>query len=284
MELAEQEVLEQVMARILAISSYVAYGHVGLSAIVPALQAMDHEVIAVPSVVLSSHYGYEQVGGFDVPVEGMIGVLDGLKANRWLMDVDAVITGFLPSLEHVEVVARGLARLGEVSSDVIYLCDPVLGDDPGGLYVGEDLAASIRDQLVPLADIVTPNRFELSWLTGQEVGEPDQAKAAAQTLGPDLITVTTSVPCGEALIANVLVDGGQAATAETAELKSVPHGTGDLFAALLLGHLMSGRSRSQALANATAGVSVVIEASLGCEELRLVEIIDEAVVAEQLWI
>ncbi|MCH9808180.1 MAG: pyridoxal kinase [Alphaproteobacteria bacterium] len=265
------------MARILAISSYVAYGHVGLGAIVPALQAMEHEVIAVPSVVLSNHYGYEHVGGVDVEVDGMVSILEGIKANGWLHDVDGVITGFLPSMKHAEVVARGLERLAKSGSEAIYLCDPVIGDDPGGLYVDGDLAASIRDQLVPLADIITPNRFELSWLTGQEVGTISQAEAARRKLGEDLVTVATSVPCGEGMIANVLVDGARAVKAVTKVRNGVPHGTGDLFAALYLGHLLDGKSHYDSIAQATAGVRRVVGESLGEQELGLAACLKEAV-------
>ena len=265
------------MARILAISSYVAYGHVGLGAIVPALQALGHQVIALPTVMLSNHNGYQNVGGLDVPIESFEAMTNALEANGWLENIDGVITGYLPGADFVEGVKNGVPRLRDSNSELIYLCDPVIGDDPRGLYVAEDLAAAVRSELVPIADIVTPNRFELSWLTGAHISDPEQAGAAAEGLG-EAVAIATSVPAGEGLIANVLCNE-EAASAVTGRRDAVPHGTGDLFAALLLGHLLAGRQTTEATARATAGVRAVIEASLGAEELRLIDTIEKAVAA-----
>lgn len=269
------------MARVLAISSFVAHGHVGLSAIVPALQAMGHEVIAVPTVILSNHYGYQHVGGMDVPIDAFKGMMTALQANTWLSGLDAVVTGYLPSTSYVEALEIGLGRLSEANPDILYLCDPVLGDDPGGLYVEEDLATAIRDRLVALADVITPNRFELSWLSGINVTSAADAVAAADALGEDLVTVATSVPGEGKILSNVLVTDMIAGHAVTLEHKDVPHGTGDLFASLLLGHLLDGHAEQDAVARATAGVRNVVEASIGAEELGLVEGIRAAVLADQ---
>lgn len=267
------------MARVIAISSYVAHGHVGLGAIVPALQALGHEVIAVPTVVLSNHYGYREVGGFDLEAAQLRSILAGLEANGWLQTADAVLTGYMPSLEIIETLALGLERLSERNPDVLYLCDPVIGDDPGGLYVAEEVAATIRDRLVPLADIVTPNRFELAWLSGLAVTSAAEADAAAAEIGADLL-VATSVPAGDGMIANVFSDEDTAGQTQHPLRVGVPHGTGDLFAALLLGHLLDGLDYPEAVARASAGVQAVIADSLGDQELQLVASLEDAVAAD----
>lgn len=269
------------MARILAISSYVAHGHVGLAAITPALQAMGHEVIAVPTIVLSSHFGYSEVGGFRPEPGEIANLIDALAANRILQSVDAVLTGYLPSLEIVEGLARMLDRLGSQHPDVLYLCDPVMGDDPDGLYVSEEVAAAIRDSLVPLADILTPNRFELAWLTGEEVATADDADAAADAIGAELVAVT-SVPAGEDHIANVMSGIEDALAFATRHRGAVPHGTGDLFAALLLGHVLNGAPHAEAVARASAGIAHMVEASIGQPELALVANIAATVTAAPL--
>lgn len=265
------------MARILAISSQVAYGHVGLSAIVPALQRLGHEVIAVPTVVLSNHYGYETVGGSDLEPEAMASILAALQSNGWLEGLDALITGYMPSARHVEVVARSLMRMAEDMPDLIYLCDPVIGDDPDGLFVPAEVADAIRDQLVPLADIVTPNRMELSWLTGQPVTDCASADVACDRLGGDLVVAATSIPAGAGQLANLLSTDDEACYSATAWRGGVPHGTGDLFAALLLGHMLNGADDRDSLARAAAGVGQVILASIGATELKLLDTVDAAV-------
>lgn len=270
------------MARILAISSQVAYGHVGLSAVVPALQALGHEVVVVPTVVLSNHYGYETVGGVDIDPGAMASILAALQSNGWLEGLDALITGYMPTVQHVDVVARGLARLADEMPELIYLCDPVIGDDPDGLFVEEEVAAAIRDQLVPLADIVTPNRMELAWLTGQPVVDCVSADAACDLLGGDLVVAATSIPAGTGQLANLLSTEDEACYATTARRGGVPHGTGDLFAALLLGHMLNGADDREALARAAAGVGTVIAASIGAAELKLMDTIDSAASAPAL--
>lgn len=257
------------MARVLAISSYVASGHVGLAATVPALQALGHEVIAVPSVVLSCHYGHEHVGEVPVQTDSLGAMIDALAANGTLDDIDAVLTGYLPSADAVKTVAEKLAALANVRSEIVYLCDPVLGDDPDGLYVPEDVAAAIRDHLVPLADVLTPNRFELAWLSGEIVDDPRQADDACDATGVEIVAVT-SVPDGDGGIANLLSTDHEATRVTSRRLGGVPHGTGDLFAALLLGHLLAGFPSTEAMARASSGVALVVDQSVGAQELALV--------------
>lgn len=264
------------MAKILAISSYVARGYVGLAAIVPTLQALGHEVIAVPSVVLSNHYGYQNVGVSAVEPEEMQAMFDAMEANAGISDVDAVLTGYFPSPVHISIAAKTIDQLKASNPGLVYLCDPVLGDDPGGLYVPPDTAAAIKSELLGLADILTPNRFELSWLTGESVDDVNSASHAAGLLGRTFVAVT-SVPAGEMQIANVFKAEESGGNALTARRSKVPHGTGDLFAALVLGHFLNGCDGSLAVAAATAGVAYVVEASLGRPELKLVETVRRAV-------
>ena len=154
------------MARILAISSQVARGAVGLSIIVPALQALGHEVIGLPTVVLSNHPGHAHVAGTRIEAAVLHKMLDALAANGWLQGVDGVLSGYLPTIAHVAFAGEAVARVraGNMGLKANYLCDPVLGDDPHGLYIDEAAAKAIRDRLIPIADIATPNRFEQSFL------------------------------------------------------------------------------------------------------------------------
>ncbi|HRY07504.1 MAG TPA: pyridoxal kinase [Hyphomicrobiaceae bacterium] len=267
------------MARILAISSYVASGHVGLSAIVPALQALGHEVVAVPTVVLSCHYGHAHVGGIAVDMTGLDSLFSALRANGILDEIDAILTGYMPEAAAVARVAEELERIAQNRPDALYLCDPVLGDDPRGLYVPDDVAGAIRDSLLPRADIVTPNRFELSWLSGLEVGNSVDADRAADATGAEFLAIT-SVPAGNGLVANVSSDGDDALMCAAPLLNHVPHGTGDLFAALLLGHILNGHDHAEAMARASAGVQLVIGESVGARELRLVSSLGRAVAVE----
>ncbi|MEQ1694480.1 MAG: pyridoxal kinase [Hyphomicrobiaceae bacterium] len=257
------------MARILAISSQVARGHVGLSIIVPALQALGHEVIALPSVILSNHPGHPHCAGARISLDHLSAMLDALDNNGWLANIDAVLTGYLPSPQHVAFARKAVARVTAARNGqpLIYLCDPVLGDDPKGLYIDEAAATAIRDTLIPIASIATPNRFELSFLTGTSILTAASVFAHPLT-GP--ITVATSIPSndrGETL--NTLISSTAKAVTRVPLRANVPHGTGDLFSALLLAARLDGKSLAEALAFATAGVDQTLAKSRGADELLI---------------
>lgn len=267
------------MARILAISSLVASGHVGLSAAWPVLTALGHETIALPTRVLSNHPGHPHSAAHDIPVAALAAMLDALAANGRLAGTDLILTGYLPSRAYCDLALTAIARVRRQSPAVRVLVDPILGDDPGGLYVATEAAAAIRDCLLPHADIVTPNRFELSWLSGCEVTDIATAAAAAARLARPML-LATSIPATAGHLANVLCLPGGCCAASSVRRTGAPHGTGDLLAALFVGHLLSGRSAEQALARASAGVEIVIADSLGAEELRLADRLAAAIAAD----
>jgi pyridoxine kinase len=261
------------MARVLAISSQVARGHVGLSAIVPALQGLGQEVIGLPTVLLSNHPGHKVVAGERMAPALLRRMLDALEANGWLGEIEAVLTGYLPSTEHVRFAVEAIGRVKAQAGSVRTLVDPVLGDDDKGLYIDSGAAAAIRDELVGLADVVTPNAFEFEWLTNMPVGSAVEAVGAAGRLAAGVVLVT-SVPSGVDVLDTVLAPKmGNAISCRVRRQPRVPNGTGDFLAGLYLGHeLKLGIARApEALALTVAGVDAVIAASAGRDELRIVE-------------
>jgi pyridoxine kinase len=251
------------MARILAISSQVAHGTVGLSIIAPALQALGHEVIGLPTVILSNHPGHAHVAGEQIAPKVLHAMLDALEANGWLTGLDAILTGYLPSADHVAFAAEAVRRVREVNGAdaVTYLCDPVIGDDPKGLYIDQSAAKLIRSALLPVADIATPNRFELSYISGSDVRSADDAFRLDVH---DATMFATSIPSpksGE--LCNVMTTAGSGPGAMTTVPRRAraPHGTGDLFSALLLSAWLDRQTPTDALAYATAGVDFALDGS-----------------------
>ncbi|RUP08404.1 pyridoxal kinase [Hyphomicrobium sp.] len=254
------------MRQILMISSYVARDPVGLAAAIPPLEQAGIEVVGLPTVVLSNHPIRPHIAGMRLDpalLEDMIGALD---KNGWLGSFNAVFSGYLPSAEHVEIVAAAVKRLRELNPSIAYVCDPIFGDDPNGHYIDEKAAVATRDLLVPLADVLTPNRFELSWLSGLDVRSPPDAVEAIGRLGRPLVA-GTSIPDGPSRLATVLVTGKQAYIGTVDKWNDVPHGTGDVFAGCLTAKLMHGHSPEDALAYAIAGVRRALEVSRGHDRL-----------------
>src|SRR5262245_5743899 len=144
------------MATVLAISSHVARGTVGLAASVPALQLLGHEVWALPTVLLASRPGLGRLQGRELPAPDLAAMLAALEADGCWRMLDAVLVGYFPSAQSVSVVAEAVRRIRQASPQVPVLVDPIVGD-LGRLYVAETTAAAIRDELLPLATVATPN-------------------------------------------------------------------------------------------------------------------------------
>lgn len=258
------------MGRVLAISSQVARGAIGLSAAAPALQTLGHEVVTLPTILLSNHPGHVYFAAERVSPALLGRMLDSLDANGWLGEIDAVLSGYLPSAEHVAFAESAVDRVKRRSPSALYLCDPILGDDPKGLYIAPDAADAIRDRLVPRAAVLKMNQFEAGWLARSQISCIDDAVTAARDNGWKT-AIVTSLPASDAVsLSNVLVDGHDTPLSIDVERRErVPKGTGDLFGALWLGHRLRSSSSAEAFERAVSGVELVVSRSLGRDELQL---------------
>ena len=155
---------------VMSIQSSVVYGHVGSTAAALPLHRLGFDVWALPTVVYSSHAGYPGVRGRRTPVSTLRELLAGLEALGRLDRCEAVLSGYLGRPEAWSFVLEALAAVREQRPDAWYVCDPVLGDE-GELYLPAELVRTFREQAVPRADLLVPNRFELEWLVDRPVGE-----------------------------------------------------------------------------------------------------------------
>ena len=255
---------------VIVISSHVVRGTVGNRAAVFALEALGLPVWAVPTVILPWHPGHGRATRIVPPAEGFSALIDDLAAAPWLGEVGAVLSGYLGGPEQAEAIARLVGALKARNPDTLYLCDPVMGD-AGGLYVPEATAHAMRDLLLPLADIATPNRFELEWLAGETLPDNGAVARAAANLGPSSVLVTSAHAMMAGSIGNLLVTGRETLLAEHRAVAGAPQGTGDLLAALFLARWMEGRGAAKALQDATAAVFEVLARAVkrGADELML---------------
>jgi pyridoxine kinase len=256
------------MRRILVISSHVAQDPVGLSPTIAPLQRAGIEVVALPTVVLSNHPAREHCAGVTLEPTVLEKMTAAIEANGWLGTFDAILSGYLPSPGHAAWVAGLVRRMRSLNPLIVYICDPILGDDPDGLYIDAVAAAVVRDSLVPLADVLTPNRFELEWLSRREVRSVEEATEAALRLERPVIAAT-SIPAEENELANVLVNSGNVLVSNVKKMTDVPHGTGDLFAGFFTARLLRGASITDAWTHGIQGVGYGVEASHGSDRLML---------------
>lgn len=226
--------------RILSIQSSVAYGHAGNSAATFPLQRLGHEVWPVNTVHFSNHTGYGSWRGqvFDPAV--VADVIRGIDERGMLGRADAVLTGYQGSPGVAEVVLDAVARVRELNPDAVYCCDPVMGDVGRGMFVQPGIPELIRDRVVPAADIVTPNAFELAYLAGTG-GDPATATPADVTTQDGLLAAVDRVRrTGPATVLVTSIEdgrgiapepGGSTGTGETGEFFGIlgadPVGDGD---------------------------------------------------------
>ncbi len=268
------------MANILSISSQVVHGFVGNEVTRFALQRSGHDVCCLPTVLLSNHPGHKIFGGARINATKQLRpVLESLEFAGHLKNIDAVITGYLPSKEHVFFALDVLKLVRKLNPKMLYLYDPSLGEDsrpgrPEGLYIDVKAAECARAELLPLADIVTPNRFELEWLTMRPVMNEQSTLTAIDQLGANMV-LATSLPAKTGYLSNLLAGDDKPRMTTVPQKGPVPHGTGDLMAALFLGALLEGKSSEQALGLATAGVEAAIAGSNGHDELQLIATQDQ---------
>lgn len=266
------------MATILSIQSWVAYGHVGNAAAVFPLQRMGHEVWPIHTVQFSNHPGYGGFKGRVFDAAHVAEVVTGLVERGVLTRCDAVLSGYLGEAETGDAVLDAVARVRAGNPKAIFCCDPVMGDDGSGLFVRPGIPEFFRTRAVPEADIVTPNRFELEQLTGTRITSMPEMLSAARSLldrGPDLLAVTgltaPIVAAGQIGTAAVTRDGAWLAVTPQLAFDPAPNGTGDLFSALLLGHVLDGHSPQDALGRAASALFAVLEqaAAKGLREMPL---------------
>jgi len=255
---------------IIVISSHVMRGTVGNRAAAFALEVMGFPVWCVPTVTLPWHPGHGPSSRSTPDDDKFSTMLDELGQSKWIDEVGAVLTGYLGSSSQVSAVAKLLEKI-KSRNDVLYTLDPVIGDG-GSLYVPEEQANGIKQSLLPLADIVTPNRFELGWLAGSATPQTqEECITLSRSLGPEIVLTTSAPALMRGSTGNLLWRKNSIKMAEHRAIDGPPNGLGDLTAALMTGHLLNGSDAADASAKTTESVFEVMmqSAHAGSDELAL---------------
>jgi len=246
------------MARILVLSSFVASSRVGGSAQALALARLGIEPVLAPTVLFGRHPGHGPPGGAAVAAETFEGVLAGIEAQGLFGALDAVVTGYFATPEQVAIAADALGRIKAAAPATRIVVDPIMGDADKGLYVRESVAVAIADNLIPRADLMTPNIWELTHITGRPVSDAASAASAAAKLGRPVLV--SSVPAGRD-IGVLYVDGGRGWLASHAPSPTAPKGTGDLLTAFMTAALVQGLGSRGAHGVAVGSLAELIAAT-----------------------
>lgn len=244
---------------ILSIQSHVVYGHVGNSSAVFPMQRLGHEVWPIHTVQFSNHTGYGAWKG-RVFEAGLIDeCVEGIAERGVLRSCDGVLTGYMGSVETGAAILRAVERVKAANPRAAYCCDPVIGDKGRGVFVQPGIAGFFRDSLLPRADILTPNLFELELLAGLPVANLAQARsaiAAIHALGPKIVLVTSAdtLECPAGSLDMLASDGASLWRVRTPRLEISVNGAGDCIAALFFAHWLPAHDVAEALGAAAASV------------------------------
>ena len=267
---------------ILSIQSLVAYGHAGNSAAMFPLQRLGKVVWPVMTVHFSNHTGYGDWKGPLLTAGDIAAVIDGVGNRGALERCEAVLSGYQGAEDVGAVILDAVEKVKAVSPDAIYCCDPVMGDVGRGMFVRPGIPEFMRDRVVPAADVITPNHFELDFLAGSGTTSYDGLLLAADTVrakGPRTVLVTSVVAdeTPDDALDMLAVDDDGAWRTRFPRLSVNPPGAGDLTTSVFLANLLDGRSLDEALARTTASVFAVVAATAdaGERELRIVQTQDE---------
>jgi len=197
-------------------------------------------------------------------------LIQDLERSPWLGEVTAVLSGYLGDAAQATAVASLVNAVKARNPQALYICDPVMGD-MGGLYVPEATATAIKEELMPLADIATPNRYELEWMSAAKLPDLQSAMIAAMHTGPATMMVTSAPAMLAGGTGNLLVTAEDALLAEHRLIDKPPNGLGDLTAAVFLARLLNGQQAGKALQSTTAAVFEILArtAKRGGDELQL---------------
>jgi pyridoxine kinase len=269
---------------VISIQSQVAFGHVGNSAAVFPMQLHGIDVVAVPTTLLSNRPGYPTIRGRVLEAELVADLLRGIEERGAVERASMILSGYLGSAGIAAVVAGFVTRAKALNTALRYTLDPVLGDRDRGLFVHAEIPPLVRDRLLPLADVITPNHFEFEWLCGAEARTQGQVIAQARGLiarGPDTVVITSAELKGTSSgeIETLAIERAGTWRVRTPRVPISPNGTGDLFAALFASARVQEQDTPEALTHAASAMFAVLERTraAGTEEMGIVESAEQLV-------
>lgn len=266
---------------IISIQSQVVHGHVGNSAAVLPMQAHGLNVAAVPTTLLSNHPHFETMRGRVLESELVGDLLRGIEERGLIQTSRYIVSGYLGSRANGDVVAAFVERARRINPGITYICDPVMGDVNLGVFVADQVVECLLERLIPMADLLTPNQFEVGLIAGYSPTSWREFNVAVDRMqayrGARLVAtscVFDDTPEGS--LENVVCDGDNRTRLTSPRLPIIPVGTGDLYTGLLTAKLAHGFTLVDAAQNAAAAMLTILGRTIaaGEHDMQLATVID----------
>ena len=259
---------------ILSIQSYVSRGHVGNSTAVFCFQLFGFDVWPIPTTLLSNHPGHPTFRGEHLSTKSVQELLRGLAELDTFKQCDAVISGYFANPDIAPLISDVVHQVKSNNSAAIYLCDPVMGNHEKGLYVPPDIPEAISTHLLPIADILTPNHFELEQLSGKSLETKDASISALReiTLKRRTVGLCSSSPGSSTKTIGTFCHYIENTWGiETPKLATLVNGRGDCLSAVFLANYLSGKNCADSLSSCVSTVYSLLKlAEADARDLPLV--------------
>ncbi|MDK9784620.1 pyridoxal kinase PdxY [Vibrio sp. B172a] len=265
------------MRGIISIQSHVVYGHAGNSSAVFPLQRMGLEVWPINTVQFSNHTQYAEGWTGEVhTVDHLADLIIGLDKVHALRNCSAVISGYQGSTEQCHVVVDLVEGVRSRNPMAMYICDPVMGDPKKGCVVDKGIEEMLIHALMPLADVIVPNQYELSKFVDMEIHSLTDAIEAckvALTKGPSVVLVKHLHTLPESRDRFTMMLAYEDKFYITHAPKVLPYkpyvGVGDLITAVFTGGLMKGWSAVKAFKHCNEAVFGIVKETHASGEWEL---------------
>ncbi|GAD79971.1 pyridoxal kinase PdxY [Vibrio ezurae] len=263
------------MQGVLSIQSHVSFGHAGNSSAVFPMQRMGLEVWPIHTVQFSNHTQYPQGWkGSVFSADDISDVVQGLSNIGALEKCQAVVTGYQGSAEQCNAVADAVSQTKLANPDALYICDPVMGSPEKGCIVASGVAEHLLTRLMPMADVIVPNQFELGQFVGMEINSLSDAVKACQkalTMGPKIVLVKHIYCVSDDKFSMMLAYEGQCYLAQRPQLdfERALVGAGDLISSVFTAGLVKGWHPTTAFKHCNEAVYGVVKQTKQADEWEL---------------
>ena len=270
------------MKGIISIQSHVVFGHAGNSSAVFPLQRMGMEVWPIHTVQFSNHTQYSQGWkGRAFSADDINQLVTGIDNIGKLPDCQAVLSGYQGSAEQCQAIINTVNTVKQQNPKALYVCDPVMGDPEKGCILADGITEQLINEVMPIADVIVPNQFELTQFTGMEINNLEQAKAACQkalSMGPKMVLVKHLHSIADDTFTMMLAteSGCYITQRPHLEFDKQPVGVGDLISALFTGGLLNGLTEVGAFEHATNACYGVLKETHHRQEWELQTIAAQA--------
>jgi pyridoxine kinase len=240
---------------------------------------MGKEVWPINTVQFSNHTGYGNWRGQVFEASHLFEVFEGIKELGMIGQCEAILSGYMGDRSIGRAILHAVNEIKYYNPKMIYCCDPVFGDYEHGIFVRTAIPEFFMQDLIPKAHIITPNQFEMEFISGYESINLENVRVACQKthlMGPKIILITSFKITDRLNEINMILsynDELWIVTTPYLPFSKLPSGCGDIFSALFLANYLDSSDPVLSLEKTVATIFDIISKTFenNSHELQLIQ-------------